>query len=319
MVTADQPQVLLLASRYDVTCDYVVSRLRSKSVRYLRLNSEDLSDTKVEFEPTQRTLRINLSGDSYLVTPFHLRSVLFRRPVYLREYGNAELSPAQRFSKVQWASFMRNLMTFHEPRWFNFPVATYRAEHKAMQLHTAAKLGFAVPETRITNTPYPGMLRNDTQYVAMKGLDTILLRDGGYELFGFTSLESSENLEPSGWRSAPAIIQEGLTNKLDIRVTVVEDKVFAARIEKDGKQIAGDWRVKKGDVRFSAYDLPSHLKGLCCQLLRDFGLNFGAIDLALSEGEYYFLELNPTGEWAWLVDSAGLPIDEAVAEALAQG
>ena len=49
------------------------------------------------------------------------------------------------------------------------------------------------------------------------------------------------------------------------------------------------------------------------------GLVFGAIDLALQDGKYYFLEINPTGEWGWLVDQAGLPIDEAIAEALLEG
>jgi len=45
-------------------------------------------------------------------------------------------------------------------------------------------------------------------------------------------------------------------------------------------------------------------------------LQFGAIDLAFCNDRYYFLEINPTGEWAWLVDAAKLPIDEEIATAL---
>lgn len=53
-------------------------------------------------------------------------------------------------------------------------------------------------------------------------------------------------------------------------------------------------------------------------LLKSLGLRFGGIDLAVSDGEYYFLEVNPTGEWAWLVDATALPIDEAIAGALSR-
>lgn len=40
------------------------------------------------------------------------------------------------------------------------------------------------------------------------------------------------------------------------------------------------------------------------------------IDLAKCGNRYYFLEINPTGEWAWLVDELGFPIDEALADEL---
>jgi glutathione synthase/RimK-type ligase-like ATP-grasp enzyme len=36
-------------------------------------------------------------------------------------------------------------------------------------------------------------------------------------------------------------------------------------------------------------------------LLEALGLNFGAIDLVESKGSYFFIEINPTGEWGWLV------------------
>lgn len=313
-----QPQVLLLASRYDLTCDYVVSHLRRKSVPYLRLNTEDLRHSTVELDPVQRRLAIERGGMSYCVTPDCLRSVFFRRPVFLRDYGDDHRSPEERFSRLQWAAFMRNLMLFDEARWVNDPVATYRAEHKAVQLSVAARLGFAVPETRVTNAPHPDTLGDGCSRVALKGLDTVLLRADGHEMFGFTTFECSEALEPDAWRSAPATIQTALTNKLDIRVTVVEDRVFAASITANGHHIPGDWRRHKLDAEFSKFDLPQETARRCRLLVRSLGLLFGGIDLALCNGEYYFLEINPTGEWGWLVDAAGLPIDEAIADTLAR-
>ena len=200
-----QPHVLLLASRYDLTCDYVVSQLRSKSVSYLRLNTEDLTDSVVDLDPVKRRLILEHCGRSYCVTPESLRSVFFRRPVFLRDYGDDHQSPGERFSRFQWAAFVRNLMLFEEAHWINNPVATYKAEHKAVQLSIAAHLGFAVPETRVTNAPTPDSLGDAYTQVALKGLDTVLLRAEGHEMFGFTTFEYSEALRPDAWRSAPAM------------------------------------------------------------------------------------------------------------------
>lgn len=310
------PNVLLLASRYDLTCDYIVSQLRRRQVLYLRLNSEDLSSSNVEIDPVRRKLDIEHEGMHYEVNPVCLRSVLFRRPVFLREYGADYRSLAERFSQVQWAAFMRNLILFHEAHWINDPVATYRAELKAFQLSVAAQLGFPVPETRVTNAPHPTVLRDGSSIVAMKGLDTVLLRAGDQELFGFTTFSSAASLDPTAWRSAPGTIQTALTHKLDIRVTVVEDRVFAASITENGRPIVGDWRAAKAESHFAEYYLPVEVAGRCRRLVELLGLCFGAIDLALHKGDYYFLEVNPTGEWSWLVDRAGLPIDAALADAL---
>jgi glutathione synthase/RimK-type ligase-like ATP-grasp enzyme len=48
------------------------------------------------------------------------------------------------------------------------------------------------------------------------------------------------------------------------------------------------------------------------------GLDFGAIDLAYSKDtkEYYFLEVNPAGQWLWLEEELGLPITKALVDYL---
>jgi glutathione synthase/RimK-type ligase-like ATP-grasp enzyme len=62
--------------------------------------------------------------------------------------------------------------------------------------------------------------------------------------------------------------------------------------------------------------VPTDVAKRCRTLVERFGLRFGAVDLAVgSDGVYWFLELNPNGEWGWL-QRAGLPIAEALADTL---
>jgi len=51
--------------------------------------------------------------------------------------------------------------------------------------------------------------------------------------------------------------------------------------------------------------------------VRLLGLRFAAIDLVLDQtGEYWFLEANPNGQWAWIESRTGLPISSAIVDEL---
>jgi glutathione synthase/RimK-type ligase-like ATP-grasp enzyme len=312
-------EVLVLASRFDFTCDYVVAALRRRGVSYLRLNSEDLSECSITLDPLVPRLDVRLPDDSHFVlTEGRLRSVLFRRPVYLRDYGDDRRSAQDRFCRIQWAALMQNLSVFQSARWYNDPASTYRAEHKAIQLNVANRLGLSVPPTVVTNEPSIAVKHLPGDAFAVKGLDTVMVRESGDEVFGFTTFASQQDFEDTAWVSAPTTIQWVVPNKVDIRVTVIGPCVLAAAILVDQAGVADDWRLHKGHTAFISHELPVPISAACVELVADLGLRFGAIDLALSNGRYYFLEINPTGEWAWLVDAAGLPIDEVLADELAR-
>jgi D-alanine-D-alanine ligase-like ATP-grasp enzyme len=57
----------------------------------------------------------------------------------------------------------------------------------------------------------------------------------------------------------------------------------------------------------------------CTQLLRRLDLQFGAIDLVLTEqNEYVFLEINPSGQFAWIEDLTKLPLMATLADLLVE-
>jgi len=62
--------------------------------------------------------------------------------------------------------------------------------------------------------------------------------------------------------------------------------------------------------------LPSDIERRCIQLTKKLNLKFGGIDLVIHDGNYHFIEINPTGEWSWLMHHLNLDIDKAIAELL---
>ncbi len=314
------PEVLILGSRYDLTCDFVVAALLRKGVPYLRLNSEDLPTADFELDPSAATLTVDLAGHRFQVSDRNLRSVLYRRPTFLRLNENKTSDARSELLRVHWATFMRSLVLFEGAGWVNHPSQTYLAEHKAVQIRRASALGFSVPRTRIANTtaPIPAVATTDAQIV-VKGLDTVLFRELEREVFGFTQFVDVAALSDDELQAAPVIMQQALQDKTDLRITVVGETVFAVEITRGGQPIRGDWRCASRDAEYAPTRLPREVENRCLALTKSLGLRFGAIDLALQDGRYYFLEINPTGEWAWLVDAAGLAIDQAVADLLIAG
>lgn len=54
--------------------------------------------------------------------------------------------------------------------------------------------------------------------------------------------------------------------------------------------------------------------------MEKLGLAYGAIDFVVTpEGEYVFLEVNPSGQFLWADYEAGLPLLDAMCEMLIQG
>lgn len=315
----NSPAVLILGSRFDLTCDYVVAALRELDQSYLRLNSEDLPDVELCLDPIEGSLIVQRSNSRFRLCHEDLKSIYYRRPVFLRDYGFSKLGVFEKFQLYQWAAFIRNLMVFDKCVWVNHPTATYYAEHKAVQLQIAHRVGFSVPRTLVTNSEkFVSAEVTSFDKIVIKGLDTVLLRSEDTETFGFTSILDKVELSPDVLHTVPVTLQEPLLNKVDIRVTVVGEDVFAVTILADGKPIYGDWRRHKKEVRFLPLELPLKIQKRCISLLKEFDLIYGAIDLALLEEEFYFLEINPTGEWAWLVDDAGQHIDICLAKYLTQ-
>ena len=162
-------------------------------------------------------------------------------------------------------------------------------------------------------------IKKEAKY-AIKTLDPGLLKIDDKEAFIYTNIVTDSELIKSNLRLAPVVIQKYLFPKFDIRVTVVGCKLFTVKILRQGKNIDGDWRrIKKEELEYIPIKLPDDISQFCINLVKKLGLVFGAIDLAFANGGYYFLEVNPTGEWTWLVNTINSPIHKEIAYLLAQG
>ena len=180
----------------------------------------------------------------------------------------------------------------------------------------ANKIGLNVPKSLITNSAKKAdtFLKNNVSSIIKpisNGLQ--VLSEATYSIYT-TEIESNyfEDIDPATTFETPVFLQEKITNKADIRVTLVGNKLFAVRIEKEDKSEV-DWRKPSIIKKYSLIELPKSLESKLLNLNKSFDLIYSAIDLIeMPNNQYVFLEVNPVGEWVWLEKELGLNISECI-------
>ncbi len=301
---------LIISSTLDFSTDYVTAEMKDRKLKYLRINRDKFSNYVFKYSAGQ--LYIKIQDNEYIINHDSLKSVFFRAPVFIR--SNKSYTVEEQLYRSQWSSFIRNLTVFSDSKWLNHPMYTYQAENKLFQLETAESVGLNIPKTIITNSE--NGLQDDKVYV-VKALDTPLFHDSvnGYDSFTYSTVVNGRDIKKSTLSEAPVIIQEYLTNKTDIRVTIVGEKVFPISIMRNQQGIAGDWRkTKKVELQYTPILIPKSIENGLLLLMKKLNLSFGGIDLILSNGKYYFVEVNPTGEWGWIEANTKYKVHNAIVD-----
>ena len=115
-------------------------------------------------------------------------------------------------------------------------------------------------------------------------------------------------------RHAPIIAQERVHKRLDVRVNIFGETLFAAEVETQIAEAELDWRLDLS-ARWREHSLPDPVGTRLKLLLKDLGLQYGCIDMRQQpDGHYKFLEVNPSGQFLFVEIDTGQPLMRALAE-----
>jgi len=317
--------ILILSNKHDISVDYLMRLLSGMESKVLRINTEDFVDGKTCVTFPRFSYRIEKNGIDHDLAE-EIRSVWFRRPGKPFEFTPEALRPNRSvvaFAEDQWHAYIESLKSIDNVFWINDPDRDHIAENKILQLKLATEIGLRVPKTCITNNKEEAthFMEECGGKIVAKALSSPLIEEKERDYFVFTNcVQPFQNVNEQEFSVAPSIFQELLENKIDYRVTIIGDDYYAVRVVRESDNgVPGDWRIIKEGLKFVPSPLPRDIAGKCVKMVKKFGLVFGAIDLVCASDEFYFLEINPNGEWAWLQKVSGLPIAETIADCLVQG
>ena len=179
---------------------------------------------------------------------------------------------------------------------------------KPLQAQFISRNGFAVADTIVTNDPdLVRAFRRQHPRVVYKSISCVRSI--------VKMLEDRNEDRLAAIRACPTQFQEFLDG-INVRVHTVNGRAFATAI----RSRAVDYRYayEEGEQEtLEPYPLSLALTERCLALAAAFDLEFAGIDLKITPGDVYCLEVNPCPAFSYYELHTGQPIAAAVADYLA--
>ncbi len=191
--------------------------------------------------------------------------------------------------------------------WMSHPVALRSSQWKCEQLFRANKMGFLIPASIVTNQPrsvrdFNNNIEGNIIYKAMSS-SHLSTDENNVATNISTTLITEEHLTHIDMvKEVPCCFQEYVPKAYELRITVIGETLFAAKIHsQEDQRTRIDFRDFTADIRYEATQLPENVEQFCREFVRSYNLNFGAIDLIVTpSGDYVFLENNPGGQFLFV-------------------
>ncbi|RMI44310.1 ATP-grasp ribosomal peptide maturase [Streptomyces triticirhizae] len=316
---SDGGSVLVLTNPYDVTTDLVLRLLAERRVPVVRLDPGADLRTGASLTAVHRTAdqRGTLRTASRELDLTRVRSVWVRRPSPYEDPQDQD-DQNRRFAAEQsfWGAggILASLPAAH---YVNHPWHNRAAEFKPAQLSTARRCGFLLPDTVITNDPAEvrEFIARRPGGAVYKPLWNTPYRVGG-EPRAVWVREVRRDEITDAVSVCPHMFQARVDKLFDARVTAVGDRLFGVRIDSPDL----DWRHRQHLMRCAPVEVPDSVARGVVSYLSELRLVHGAFDFAVTTaGDWYFLECNPNGQWAWQPAETTRGIAHAFADQLEKG
>lgn len=322
--------LLVLTDRFDAHADRVLQEVEARGgVDFFRLD--------LDVESLEQTFLTFPVGSEDWVIRQHNRQVrrIDVRGVWLRRASIEQSAIAVRSEGVDaatvkiWLGEWRSVLVWvvqslGRVPWFPPLRESLRAESKLLQARSAFNAGLTMPATLVTNDREAALeFAKGAKYgVAVKSLAQDFFDVEGAKLGLFVNRVDGEDLQCiADGREAPICLQYYQPKAYEVRVTTVGKRHFACRIDSQRSSATEvDWRrYDLPRTPHAAIDLPEEVSNSLSKLLCELGLPFGASDFIVTpSGDWLFLEVNPNGQWLWIQQLVGLPIAQAITDALAE-
>ena len=203
-------------------------------------------------------------------------------------------------------SALRSLIQACPARWINSWQAYQFHKEKPLQLSTVKQLGVRIPATLVSNDPEEVIEFAQSQ----KRLIFKPVYGGAH-----TQFINQSHLQPKRLSLvlslSPVTIQEYIPGT-NIRTYVIAESIYAAEIRSNSLDFREDLEAELIPI-----ELPEYIQQQCLAITKALMLEWTAIDWRLSpEGEYLFLEANPSPMFLHFERQTAFPLTEQLVKLL---
>lgn len=322
--------ILILSEEKDITTDIVCNWLNYNQIKFIRLNDENTKNVSVVLHIGNGDSIISFKNNEIQFELSQICKTWFRR-------GNFNFMPSNKIalnldrkavaninqhidSENQTLvhflyHYLKQKSVLNDPRIYN--------SNKLITLFEAQKAGLLIPSTLITDDVR--IIKDFSQIhtnCITKNIQDILFLNFENGLCTSQSTQKvnwEEITESKYWYS---LFQKEIEKKYELRIFYLLGKFFTLAIfSQMDKRSCVDFR--EVDVnndrpnRLTPFILPKPIKLKLIKLMKKLKLESGSIDMIVDkEDNYYFLEVNPVGQFDFLSRVGNFYIEKEIAEHL---
>lgn len=327
----EAPTIVILGESSDKSTDLVCQWLHHWNVPFLRLNEENEVNPVVGIEYENEGINVFVYKDGVRYHLSESQKTWFRRGYFLFRYVDdipALGEETNRSIKKHLANEGKTLERFlyyhlgkniaiNHPDNYNY--------NKLIALREAQNAGLKIPPTLLSVHPdaIREFLNSQGNCISksiqdMMGIET----DGHYAFSGKTVRVDKESICPKGqWYS---LFQREIKKKYELRIFFFMGRMYTMAIfSQMDKESELDFRAVdvngKHPNRMVPFTLPSETARKIRRLMKRLQLESGSIDIIVDQNnDYYFLEVNPVGQFNFVSEICNYHIEKDIAKYLAQ-
>ncbi|WP_319760092.1 MvdC/MvdD family ATP grasp protein [Maridesulfovibrio sp.] len=289
-------KILVVTSSNDRTVDYIQSKF--KDVCFIRFNVDLFYEYKIVV--TNDSIKISCNEFEYTLS---CQDAIYYRKPNLPDLNNVLSNEYHEFAYREIFSVIDGIIESHTGMCITKPSILRRANNKIYQVGIARKCELSLPYMAITNSI--DIVQNicATKSIVKPISYGEVIHLDEKEFVQTNLFDPSVSLEQL--KFCPAYFQHYVAKDFDVRIVFVGRKALSFAIHSTNNI---DWRKPEAKNKYSVVEIPNDIYLKCCQMLDEVDMQFGCFDFVVKDDDYYFLELNANGQWAWLEFETGVNI-----------
>lgn len=296
----DSRKILVITSTIDKTCDYIINNY--PRVDFYRLDLDMFSSYQI----TITAHGFTIISEQGRITNKTCKSIYYRKPLF-EELDKIFDSSYHNYMHRETYSVIEGIVESFGGKVLTKPSKLRVADNKVVQALKAKQFSFKIPDLFITNSHKSlAQLHTKTSVVKPISCGEIILNSK--KEYVQTNIFDS-NIEQGGLKYAPAYFQEYIEKDFESRVTIIGNDIFTINIHSENKI---DWRKKNNIIEYELGTAPYDIEQQCKLFMKSFDIQFGCFDFIINNNEWYFLEMNANGQWAWLELETKANISESI-------
>jgi glutathione synthase/RimK-type ligase-like ATP-grasp enzyme len=318
--------ILILSTQTEQFSNMAEIMLCADKIPYFRLNLDLESVKNTVINCYNNDIEINQFGNKLCLSEVKFVWLKVRKLIVSHKeekvFGGFSDEVNFKLWRDEWNITIMQIISFLEKsnvKWFDTPISLSNAGLKNQQIKSAKEITLSIPKTLISNDKYliaDFLNSNKENIVKLSTQPVFFFEDDIY--FVYTNKITIGDLNDfDNCVNSPMIFQEYIEKQYEVRYTFVNSKHFVCKIESQiSEKSKIDWR--RYDIKNTPYieiEPPEEIYDKVNLYMKCLQLNYGTLDFIVdNDNKWWFLEINPVGQYGWIEQLTGMPITQAIVD-----